>query len=74
MDKKNIIKILEEIATILELKGENPFKSRAYLNAARTLETLNEDLNEPVLSGRITELSEIVFFHRQYIAGRQPVP
>ena len=42
MDRKNIIRILGEIATLLELKGENPFKVRAYLNAARALETMED--------------------------------
>jgi DNA polymerase (family 10) len=34
--------ILEHIAQLLELKGENPFKIRAYTNAARALESLGE--------------------------------
>ena len=39
MDKASIADVLEKIATLLELKGENPFKIRAYVNAARSLET-----------------------------------
>jgi DNA polymerase (family 10) len=39
MDKAKIAESLEEIATLLELKGENPFKIRAYENAARSIET-----------------------------------
>ena len=39
MDKETIADVLEKIATLLELKGENPFKIRAYTNAARSLET-----------------------------------
>jgi DNA polymerase (family 10) len=38
MTKDQVAGILEEIAVLLELKGENPFKSRAYSNAARALE------------------------------------
>jgi DNA polymerase (family 10) len=38
MTKDQVTEILIEIATLLELKGENPFKSRAYVNAARALE------------------------------------
>ena len=38
MTKDQVADILTEIATLLELKGENPFKSRAYVNAARALE------------------------------------
>jgi DNA polymerase (family 10) len=32
---KSIIEIFEEIGTLLEIKGENPFKSKAYYNAAK---------------------------------------
>jgi DNA polymerase (family 10) len=39
MDKATIADVLENIATLLELKDENPFKIRAYTNAARSLET-----------------------------------
>ena len=39
MDKAGIVNTLEKMATLLELKGENPFKIRAYTNAARSIET-----------------------------------
>src|SRR5947208_12632563 len=39
MEKAKIVAVLEEIATLLELKDENPFKIRAYANAGRSLET-----------------------------------
>jgi len=55
MDKKEVAKILNEIGILLELKGENPFKIRAYQNAARALETsdivLNKDLKIEGLKG-----------------------
>jgi DNA polymerase (family 10) len=38
-----MIGLLEEIATLLELKGENPFKCRAYSNVARMLGSVAED-------------------------------
>src|SRR5947207_5014558 len=38
MTKSEIAAFLEEIGTLLELKGENPFKIRAYANAARSIE------------------------------------
>ena len=44
MDKDKVAEILVEIGVLLELKGENPFKTRAYANAARTLEGLSEPL------------------------------
>src|SRR5512132_3527307 len=39
MTKEEIARVLEQIATLLELKNENPFKIRAYTNAARAIET-----------------------------------
>ncbi|MBA2432807.1 MAG: histidinol-phosphatase, partial [Chthoniobacterales bacterium] len=39
MEKAGIVETLEKIATLLELKDENPFKIRAYTNAARSIET-----------------------------------
>ena len=39
MTKEEIANVLERIATLLELKNENPFKIRAYTNAARAIET-----------------------------------
>lgn len=59
MDKKEIIHILEEIGTLLELKGENPFKARAYYNAARTLETLAADPIPLIKSGEIADIKGI---------------
>jgi DNA polymerase (family 10) len=44
MDKDQIVETLEEIAVLLELKGENPFKALAYTKAARILETFHGDL------------------------------
>lgn len=59
MDKKQVIEILEEIGTLLELKGENPFKTRAYENAARALRGVSEDLNELVASNRLRGIKGI---------------
>src|ERR1700719_46991 len=46
MTKGEIAVVLEEIATLLELKDENPFKIRAYANAARSLETFGGNLSD----------------------------
>ncbi|MGP8200992.1 MAG: DNA polymerase/3'-5' exonuclease PolX [Limisphaerales bacterium] len=54
MTKDQIIEILTEIATLLELKGENPFKSRAYQNAARALQNSTIPL-EKIFSPDSTE-------------------
>ena len=59
LTKETIIQILEEIATLLELTGENPFKSRAYQNAARNLEKIEVDFDELVKENRLTEIEGI---------------
>lgn len=40
----NLIHILEDTATMLELAGENPFKARAYSSAARLIEEQGIDI------------------------------
>ena len=59
MDKKDIIEVLERIGTMLEIKGENPFKVRAYFSGARTLQTMEEDLGEVIGEGRLGEIPGI---------------
>ncbi len=46
MDNKEIAQILEEIAELLEIKGENPFKIRAYHNGARIVEGMSQDITD----------------------------
>lgn len=46
MDAKQIAEALEEIGLLLELKGENPFKVRAYVNAAHTLNSQETEWEE----------------------------
>ncbi|MCX8092003.1 MAG: helix-hairpin-helix domain-containing protein, partial [Verrucomicrobiae bacterium] len=59
MDKDRVAEILVEIGTLLELKGENPFKTRAYLNAARAVESLAEPLEKLVAESRLAEVKGI---------------
>ncbi len=56
MDKHELTRIFNEIGLLLELKGDNPFKTRAYYNAARTLENLNEDLQILLDEQRLLEI------------------
>lgn len=56
MTKKEIVEILEEIAVLLEIKGENPFKVRAYQNGARALDTVEEKLADLIESGRLEKI------------------
>src|SRR5437016_5523228 len=59
MDKDQVAEILIEIGILLELKGENPFKSRAYASAARTLETLGDSLDKVIAENRLGEIKGI---------------
>jgi DNA polymerase (family 10) len=59
MDKDRVAEILVEIGTLLELKGENPFKTRAYANAARMIENLSESLAKLVAEKRLGEIKGI---------------
>ena len=59
MDKGDISEVLGEIATLLELKGENPFKIRAYQSGQRALDTLEEDLGTLIEEDRLGEVKGI---------------
>src|SRR4030042_2601345 len=59
MDNKAVSTILQEMALLLELKGENPFKVKAYSNAARSIEILEEDLVRVIREGQLKEIKGI---------------
>ena len=59
MKKEEVAQILEEIGVLMELKGENPFKTRAYHNAARIIKGLSQDLETLVESGEIRKIKGI---------------
>jgi DNA polymerase (family X) len=59
IDTKAVVKILEEIAVLLELSGENPFKSRTYTTVARNLEQHGEDVNMLVKEDRLREVKGV---------------
>lgn len=46
VNKKDVIKLLETIATYMELKGENPFKVSAFRKAAQALEIDDRGITE----------------------------
>lgn len=46
MTKKDVIQLLEKIATYMELKGENTFKVSAYRKAAQSLEIEERPLDD----------------------------
>jgi DNA polymerase (family 10) len=59
MDKDRVAAILSELGVLLELKGENPFKTRAYANAARALENLPESIDQLVAEHRLGEIKGV---------------
>ena len=59
MNKAEIVDVLEDIVVLLELKGENPFKIRAYAVGARALETIEADLGELIESGELGSIKGI---------------
>lgn len=59
VDKQYVIDVFNEIAVLLDLKGENPFKGRAYTSAARTLEMLNEPLDKLMAEDRLASVKGI---------------
>ena len=59
MNKADIVDILEDIAVLLELKGDNPFKIRAYSGGARVLEMMEEDLGDVIAEERLNAIKGI---------------
>jgi len=59
MDKKEVAAVLEEIALLLDLAGENPFKVRAYEAGARAVLTFPGDLAAARGSGELARVKGI---------------
>jgi DNA polymerase (family 10) len=51
--------IFNEIADLLELKGENPFKIRAYRQGARVVEQLSENVEALAAAGQLQQIQGI---------------
>lgn len=47
----DVAAVFEEIADLLDLRGENPFRIRAYRTAARAIRDLGRELREMVATG-----------------------
>jgi DNA polymerase (family 10) len=57
--KTQVVSLLLELAALLEIQGENPFKIRAYRRAATALEAVDDDLTLMAQSGRLQEIEGI---------------
>src|SRR5208337_1722197 len=52
MENRTIADIFTEIADILDIQGENPFRVRSYRNAARTIGDMSQSLESMVKAGK----------------------
>ena len=59
MDKAEVAAVLEEIALLLELHGENPFRANAYAKAGRTIAQLENNLDDVVEAGTLDQIPGI---------------
>ncbi len=59
MDKNTISEILNQIGVLLELRGENPFKARAFYNASRTILGVSGDIKTMIENGEIRKIKGI---------------
>lgn len=58
MDNANIAAVFEEMAQLLEFKGENPFRIRAYRNGAKAIRDLDESV-ESILKDESRQLKDV---------------
>ncbi len=57
--RENLAEVLEEIALLLELKGENPFKIRAYRQGAETVRAFDGDIVKLAADNQLTGIKGI---------------
>lgn len=58
MENIEVAKIFEDVADLLDIQGENPFRVRAYRNAARTIGTLGKPV-DAMVQGNSHQLDEL---------------
>src|SRR5258708_20849459 len=59
MKNREIAAVFNDIADMLEVKGESPFRITAYRRAARALEGLSEDIADVAAPGELDEIPGI---------------
>jgi hypothetical protein len=59
VDKKEISTVLQEVAVLLQLKGRNFLKVKAYFNAEKSVQILEEDPKEITRRGRLKDLKDM---------------
>lgn len=59
MNNIQVARMLADIADLLDIKGDDPFKIRAYRRAAQSVSVLAEPIEEYHAGGRLTEIPNI---------------
>ncbi len=59
MRNQEVAEIFRRVAALLEIKGENPFRVRAYQRAAQNIEALTRDVEELARRGQLTRIPGI---------------
>jgi len=59
LTRADVARALDDVAAMLEITGDNPFRIRAFQNAARAIEDLSEDLRKLVETGELLEVRGI---------------
>lgn len=59
MDKSEVAAVLEEIAVLLELQGENPFRANSYARAGRNIAQLEGNIDDIVAAGTLGDVPGI---------------
>ena len=56
MNNSEVARVFQDIADLLELKRENPFKIRAYQKVARSIKHLPAEVEQLVAENRLKEV------------------
>ena len=59
LHREKVADLLDDIAMLLELKGENPFKIRAYQMAAAAVKNMDQDIEAVIDAGRLEDVKGI---------------
>ncbi|MGB9833241.1 MAG: DNA polymerase III, partial [Caldisericum exile] len=59
MRNKEVAEKFYELAEVAELAGENPFKVKAYLEAARVIENLTIPIEELAKENKLDEIKGV---------------
>ena len=59
METAKIARVLSEMGTLLEVRGENAFRCRAYHNAAQALKGMPSDLSGSIADGSLAQVAGI---------------